>query len=228
MKKQLIYTAEDDDSIRELITYAITNEGYETKAFSNADELLLECEKQVPDLMLLDIMMSGTDGLQALKIFRQKYKSANTSIIMLTAKSSEMNKIAGLDLGADDYITKPFSVLELMARIRANLRKKTVAIKDSKIKINSIVLNQEQRTVFANNNKISLTNKEFELLRFLMLNSGNVVERDTILKEIWGYEYFGETRTIDVHMKNLREKLGDAGESIQSIRGVGYVLTRMN
>jgi len=226
MKKQLIYTAEDDDSIRELITYAITNEGYEVAGFSSADALLKECEKQVPDLILLDIMMAGTNGIEALKTFRQKYSSAVTSIIMLTAKASEMNKIAGLDAGADDYITKPFSVLELMARIRANLRKKTTVIKDSEIRVGAIALNQESRVVLVDGAKVTLTAKEFELLRYLMLNAGNVVERDTLLKEIWGYEYFGETRTIDIHMKNLREKLGEAAEAIQSVRGVGYLLTR--
>ncbi|MCL2591793.1 MAG: response regulator transcription factor [Defluviitaleaceae bacterium] len=227
MKKQLIYTAEDDDSIRELITYAITNEGYDVRAFSSADTLLQECEKLLPDLILLDIMMAGTDGIKALKDFRQKYKSASTSVIMLTAKASEMNKIAGLDAGADDYITKPFSVLELMARIRANLRKKSAVISSSEIIVNSIVLNQESRVVLVENKKITLTNKEFELLKYLMLNVGNVVERDTLLKEIWGYEYFGETRTIDIHMKNLREKLGTSAEAIQSVRGVGYILTRI-
>jgi len=226
MKKQLIYIAEDDESIKELISYAIVNEGYDVMAFSNADALLLECEKIVPDLMLLDIMMAGTDGIEALKIFRQKYKSAGTAIIMLTAKSSEINKIAGLDAGADDYITKPFSVLELMARIRANLRKKIALIEDTKIKVNSIILNQESRIVLLEGNKITLTNKEFELLKFLMLSAGNVIDRELLLKEIWGYEYFGETRTIDIHMKNLREKLGIAGEAIQSVRGIGYVLTR--
>jgi len=226
VKNYLIYTAEDDDSIRELISYVVTNEGYAVKSFVNADDLLSECEKKIPDLILLDVMMPGTDGVEALKIFRQKYQSASTPIVMLTAKSSEINKITGLDAGADDYITKPFSVLELMARIRANLRKKVISISDSEIKINSISLNQENRVVLLNDNKVSLTNKEFELLKFLMLNVGNVVNREVLLKEIWGYEYFGETRTIDIHMKNLREKLGTAANAIQSIRGVGYILTR--
>jgi len=223
MQKHLIYTAEDDDSIRELITYALTNEGYDTRAFADADALLLACEQKIPDLILLDIMMPGTDGIQALKVFRQKYKSASTSIIMLTAKTTEVNKITGLDAGADDYMTKPFSVLELMARIRANLRKKTTDVASGEVKIGSVSLNQETRTVIVADKKVTLTNKEFELLKMLMLNAGNVVARDNLLKEIWGYEYFGETRTIDIHMKNLREKLGTSGECIQSIRGIGYL-----
>ncbi|MCL2556255.1 MAG: response regulator transcription factor [Firmicutes bacterium] len=226
MKKQLIYIAEDDDSIRDLVSYAIANDGYAIVSFSSADALLIECEKQVPDLILLDIMMPSTDGLSALKIFRQKYKSANTKIIMLTAKASEVNKITGLDAGADDYITKPFSVLELLARIRANLRKKTAAIIDSEIKINSIILNQESRTVLVDDIKVMLTNKEFELLKFLMLNVGNVVKRDILLKEIWGYDYFGDTRTIDIHIKNLKAKLSGNADAIQSIRGIGYILVR--
>jgi len=226
MNKQLIYTAEDDDSIRELINYAIANEGYEVVSFCNADLLLQECDKKIPDLIVLDVMMPGTDGIQALKIFRQKYSSAATSVILVTAKSNEINKIAGLDAGADDYITKPFSVLELMARIRANLRKRVAAVGSGEIKINSITLSQESRTVKLEGTRVSLTNKEFELLKYLMLNAGTAIDREMLLKEIWGYEYFGETRTIDIHIKNLKSKLGLAGEAIQSIRGVGYILTQ--
>jgi two-component system alkaline phosphatase synthesis response regulator PhoP len=171
-------------------------------------------------------MMPGTDGLTALKIFRDKYKSAGTKIIMLTAKSSEISKITGLDSGADDYITKPFSVLELMARIRANLRKKSVSVENGNLQVNSIILNQESRIVTVCGAEVSLTQKEFELLKFLMINAGNVVEREKLLKEIWGYEYYGESRTVDIHMKNLREKLGAESVAIQSVRGVGYILTR--
>jgi len=227
MSQYLIYSAEDDDAIRDLIEYAIKGEGFEAKVFADADKMLLECEKRIPDLILLDIMMPGTDGISALKIFKEKYKSADTRIIMLSAKNSEINKITGLDAGADDYIVKPFSVLELMARIRANLRKKAATpMPQSKLEANNIVLSQESRTVTANEKEITLTHKEFELLKFLMLNVGNVVERDKLLKEIWGYEYFGESRTVDIHIKNLRDKLGVEGDAIQSVRGVGYILTR--
>jgi len=226
MNKPLIYSAEDDDAIRELIEYAVKADGYEIKAFADADTLLLECGKRIPDLILLDIMMPKTDGISALKAFKEKYKAANTRIIMLTARVSEISKITGLDAGADDYITKPFSVLELMARIRANLRKKTISFEDGELKINTITLNQESRTVTVNGKQAALTHKEFELLRFLMLNAGNVVQRDKLLKDIWGYDYFGESRTVDIHMKNLRDKLGAEAEAIQSIRGVGYILTR--
>jgi len=225
-EKHLIYSAEDDDSIRDLIEYAVKGEGYEIKVFPDADKLLLECGKRIPDLILLDIMMPNTDGITALKIFKEKYKSADTRIIMLTAKSSEINKITGLDNGADDYITKPFSVLELMARIRANLRKKIAIQNSGDIKINSLVLNQDSRIVTVGGKEIILTHKEFELLKFLMLNAGTVLDREKIIKELWGYEYFGTGRTVDIHIKNLREKLGDETEIIQSVRGVGYVLTR--
>jgi len=226
MNQYLIYIAEDDEAIRELVEYAIKTEGYDIKAFDNADASLLECEKDIPDLILLDIMMPGTDGITALKMFRDTYKFAETAIIMLTAKVSEINKIAGLDAGADDYITKPFSVLELMARIRSNLRKKAKPISNKILAVNSIVLNQEARTVTVGNKKITLTAKEFELLKLLMLNAGNILERERVFLEIWASEYLGESRTIDIHIKNLREKLGDEGEAIQSIRGTGYILTR--
>ncbi|MCL2822130.1 MAG: response regulator transcription factor [Firmicutes bacterium] len=226
MSQYLIYTAEDDDAIRELVEYAIRSEGYNVLAFADADALLLECDKQIPDLILLDIMMPKTDGIAALKMFKSKYKSADTRIIMLTAKASEINKITGLDAGADDYITKPFSVLELLARVRANLRKIPFAQNSPILRANSISLNKEARVVLINDVEISLTTKEFELLKYLMQNAGNVAQRENILKDIWGYDYLGESRIVDIHIKNLREKLGAEGDSIQSIRGVGYILTR--
>ena len=217
---------EDDDAIRELVIYALNQEKLLVKAFVRAEEMLAECAKVVPDLILLDIMLPGIDGIEALKRFRAGYKSADTRIIMLTAKGSEINKVTGLDAGADDYITKPFSILELAARVRANLRKKTIKPAGGELKVNSIVLNQDTRTVSVNAEEINLTRKEFELLRFLMLNAGAATERETLLKEIWGFEYFGETRTVDIHMKNLKRKLGAQSESIQSVRGVGYMLVR--
>lgn len=224
MNKYLIYSAEDDDTIRDLVVYAAKSEGFQIKAFTDAEGLLSECEKRMPDLIILDIMLPGMDGLDALKIFREKFKSSDTHIIMLTAKVSEINKVTGLDAGADDYITKPFSVLELMARIRANFRKKTAGT--GELKINSLVLNQEARIVRSKDKKINLTQKEFELLKFLMQNAGVVIEREALVREIWGHEYFGETRTVDIHIKNLRDKLGDESDTIQSVRGVGYILTR--
>ncbi|MCL2176565.1 MAG: response regulator transcription factor [Firmicutes bacterium] len=230
--QRLIYLAEDDDTIRELIVYAASSEGYDIKAFSNADLLLRECEKQMPDLILLDIMMPGTDGITALKKIREREQGGEPHIILLTAKVTEINRIKGLDAGADDYITKPFSVLELMARIRASLRKKDkssgVGIKSGKLEVNDIVLCLDTRSVSVSGRLVPLTLKEFELLKFLMQSVGVVVEREVIFKKVWGDEYFGETRTVDIHMKNLRGKLGEASSAIQSIRGVGYILLRNN
>ncbi|MCL2061369.1 MAG: response regulator transcription factor [Firmicutes bacterium] len=226
MNKQLIYVTEDDDAIRDLVTYALTAEDYSVKAFTCAEELLAQCAKTIPDLVLLDIMLPGMDGITALKKFRDDYKSADTRIVMLTAKASEINKVTGLDAGADDYITKPFSVLELCARVRAALRKKAISPLGGQLSVNAVVLHQDSRTVTVRGAEISLTLKEFELLNFLMLNAGVVVEREKLLKEVWGYEYFGETRTVDIHIKNLREKLGGEADAIQSVRGVGYIFVR--
>ena len=224
---KLIYITEDDDALRELLAYAVKSEGYDYIAFESADLLLLECQKRVPDLIILDIMLPGTDGIEALRIFRKTYAGADTRILLLTAKGSEINKVTGLDAGADDYITKPFSVLELMARVRAHLRKKTVSVSGGELVLGQLVLNQDARTVTSAGQKVSLTQKEFEILRFLMLNAGNVLEREKILKEIWDYDYLGESRTVDIHIKNLREKLGEEGQKIQSMRGVGYMLTKV-
>ncbi len=226
VEKHLIYCVEDDDAIRELVVYAASSEGYEIQAFADAETMLDACEKLLPDIILLDIMLPGMDGITALKAFRAKYRSADTRVLLLTAKGTEINKVTGLDAGADDYVTKPFSVLELMARVRANLRKTAVGAQHGELKVNSISLSQQSRTASVDGATVPLTQKEFELLRFLMLNAGVVAERERLIKEVWGYEYFGETRTVDIHIKNLREKLGAEGSSIQSVRGVGYVLTR--
>ena len=223
MDKQLIYSVDDDDAIRELIAYVVKSEGYEVKSFVTAEDMLSETEKCAPNLILLDIMLPKMDGIEALKILREKYRSADIKVIMLTAKASEINKVTGLDAGADDYITKPFSVLELMARIRANLRKKTAPIENNEIRVSSVTLNQSGRKVAAGGAEINLTAKEFELLRYLMLNAGTVLGRDRLLKDIWGFDYFGESRTVDNHIKNLREKLGAAGRAIESVRGAGYI-----
>ena len=224
MDRYLIYCAEDDDAIRELVVYAAKTDGHDVRGFNSADALLSACEKRLPDLVVLDIMMPGTDGLTALKNFREKYASADTRIIMLTAKTGEIDRITGLDAGADDYMSKPFSILELLARIRANLRKKMIGQRGGEFRLNSIVMNLNSRGVTVAGEDVRLTYKEFELLRYLMLNVGIVVEREQLLKEIWETEYFGESRTVDIHIKNLREKLKAEGESIRSVRGVGYML----
>ena len=224
MKKELLFIVEDDQNIRELIKYALEAENYETATFENAEDMFDEINVRIPGLILLDIMLPAMDGIEALKILRTRYKNMNLKIIMLTAKSSEINKVNGLNLGADDYITKPFSVLELVARVKANLRKYAVEISNEVLSFKTLKLNLVSRDVSIGDKKISLTLKEFELLKILMQNINNVVEREKLLEAVWGYEYFGQTRTLDIHIKTLREKLGEYSENILTFRGVGYCL----
>jgi len=220
----LIYCVEDDMAIRQLVVYAASSEGYRVEAFETADEFLQACKTQLPDLIVLDIMLPGMDGITALKTFKKQYALAHTSVIILSAKIHEQNRIEGLDAGADDYVTKPFSVAELLARIRANLRQKsgTVSKKGVVLSANGITLTMDNRTAFLHEHKLHFTEKEFDLLATLMQHIGEVVEREKLLKDIWGYEYATENRTIDIHLKNIREKLGDLKGCLQSVRGVGY------
>jgi len=220
----LIYHVEDDASIRELIQYALAGAGYEVMSFETAEEMLSAFSVRLPDLVILDIMLTGADGIEALKAIRTHYGCVGVKVVMLTAKASEVNKITGLDYGADDYITKPFSVLELIARIRAHLRSYAAPIKDGTIVAGGIKLNPAAHTVFSDDRPIELTGKEFELLYCLIKKTGGVVAREELVREIWGYEYFGDSRTVDIHIKNLRSKLGVNGDCIVSIRGVGYKL----
>ena len=221
---ELIYNVEDDDGIRELIKYALTNAGYEVISFASAEALMSALQQQIPSLIILDIMLPGMDGIEALKLIRANYKNAPMKILMLTAKSSEVNKISGLDSGADDYITKPFSVLELTARVKAHLRQYAPAPKDGTLVAGGITLNPLSHAVTSNEKTVPLTYKEFELLQALMCRAGTVVKREDLLKNIWGYDYFGDSRTVDIHIKNLRAKLEANGSCIVSVRGVGYIL----
>jgi two-component system alkaline phosphatase synthesis response regulator PhoP len=216
----VIYSVEDDESIRELISYALVNAGFQVSSFATAEKMLKEFEQKTPDLVILDIMLPGLDGIEALKQIREKNKSIK--IIMLTAKKAEHNKVQGLDSGADDYITKPFSVLELVARVKAHLR--TQSKSGDTITCSGLVVNPSARTVTSNGKPVMLTYKEFELLLALIKKAGTVVTREELLHEVWGYEYYGESRTVDIHIKNLRTKLGKGGDCIVSVRGVGYTV----
>lgn len=220
----LIYNVEDDESIRELIYYALTNAGYEVVSFDIAEAMLSALEKRIPDLITLDIMLPGMDGIEALKIIRAKYKNVGIKILMLTAKTSELNKISGLELGADDYITKPFSTLELTARIKAHLRKYSTVANDGSLSFGGLWLNPSARAVTSDGEAVTLTYKEFDILHILMKNAGTVVAREELLRDLWGGEYFGESRTVDIHIKNLRAKLKTNGDCIVSVRSVGYAL----
>lgn len=215
-----IFCVEDDKSIRDLIIYALSNEGFEVEGFENFSTMKMGLEKSKPDLFLLDIMLPGEDGLYILNWLRHNsYK--DTPAIMLTAKDHEIDKVKGLDMGADDYITKPFSVLELCARVRAILRRipqENAAI----LEINGIRLDKIARKVFIDDDETELTYKEFELLAYLIQNKGIVLSRDKIMEEIWGFDFEGESRTVDVHIAFLRQKLGSYGGLIKTIRNVGY------
>lgn len=221
----MIYCVEDDAGIRELVVYSLENTETSAQGFESGDELFDALKSgAVPELILLDIMLPGEDGISILKRLRKNSETANIPIIMLTAKNSEYDKVIGLDSGADDYVTKPFGIMELISRIKAVLRRSGNVPADASevYKAGDVVLDTKKHTVTSGGRDISLTYKEFELLRLLMKNNGSVITRDVLLERVWGYDFDGETRTIDVHIRTLRQKLGESGDIIKTIRGVGY------
>ncbi|ACN83422.1 response regulator transcription factor [Brachyspira hyodysenteriae] len=225
MNKELIYSVEDDDNIRDLIKYTVEEAGYTIECFSNGNDMLEALKKQTPNLVLLDIMLPDIEGTEILKIIRTDYAHLPIKVIMLTAKTSEINIVTGLNLGADDYMPKPFSVLELLARIKANLRKKDVRLDAEELTFGDIKLVVKKRNVFVGERQVILTQKEFDLLKLLMENANNVVDRETMLEEVWGVDHTMETRTIDMHIKSIRQKLDLTKENIITVRGMGYKLT---
>jgi len=217
-----IYIVEDDDNIRELVLYALQTD-FAAQGFECSEDFDRAMEKELPDLVLLDIMLPDEDGIAILKRLRNNNKTNTIPIIMLTAKGSEYDRVKGLDLGADDYITKPFSVLELASRIKAVLRR--ISHKDNKNTVftfDNVELNTEKHIVKVDGENITLTYKEFELLQLLMETAEVVLSRDRIMSAIWGTDFEGETRTVDMHIKTLRQKLGAGGEIIKTVRGIGY------
>lgn len=216
---KLIYCVEDDESIRELVLYALKNEGYDAVGFESGEGLV---NAKVPDLILLDIMLPGADGYSILKQLRKESQTREVPVIMLTSKTSEFDKVRALDMGADDYIPKPFGVMELLSRIRAVLRRAQPRSDAVYLTAGGVSLDYEKHMVLANGKEVVLTPKEFDLLYYLMKNSGLVLTRDRIMNEVWGFDFEGESRTVDVHIRTLRMKLGDAGEYVQTVRGVGY------
>ncbi len=221
--EKLIYVIEDDDNIRNLLKIALEGYSYKVEVFENAEDALKTINSKIPDLALFDIMLPGIDGITAVKELRQNPKFKNLPIIFLTAKDSEVEKIVGLDSGADDYITKPFSVLEFMARIRSIFRRfEDLKEPENIMKAGELLINNDTREVFVSNEKILLTFKEYELLKYLLENKHRAVSRDEILDKIWGYKYMGETRTVDIHIRSIRQKLGCAGNYITTVRGMGY------
>ncbi|MDR0854498.1 MAG: response regulator transcription factor [Clostridiales Family XIII bacterium] len=220
-----IYILEDDTNIRELVIYALKSSDYEAVGFAEPSSFYDELERTIPDLVLLDIMLPEEDGITILKKLRQADRTSSLPIIMLTSKGNEIDRVQGLDQGADDYVTKPFSVVELISRVgtvlrRANGTKTNLPV----ITEGPITLNMEKRKVTVDGKEIVLTFKEFELVHLFLRNIGIVLSRDKLVEEVWGYDYAGETRTVDVHIKTLRQKFGRAGYCIKTVRGVGYKL----
>lgn len=220
----MIFLVEDDNSIRELVVYTLQSTGMEAMGFANGKEFWKAMQGTVPSLVLLDIMLPDEDGLTILKKLRSVPVTEKLPVIMLTAKGSEYDKVVGLDSGADDYLPKPFGMMELVSRIRAVLRRSGTQEKQKAdaYRIGPIVADTGKRSVHVNGVQVTLTYKEFELLCFLMENEGMVLTRDQLLSKVWGYDFDGETRTVDVHIRTLRQKLGTGGNYIETIRGVGY------
>ncbi len=219
----MIVCVEDELNIQELIVYTLNSTGYKATGVSNGHQLDAFLKNELPELILLDLMLPDESGLEILKRLRENKRTKEIPVIILTAKSSEMDKILGLDGGADDYITKPFSMLELISRIKAVLRR-TSKESSSVLVFRDLKMDLSKHTVMVEDEKITLTLKEYELLKKLMQNPGVVCSRDMLLDEIWGYDYYGESRTVDVHIRTLRSKLGKAETYIETIRGVGYKL----
>lgn len=218
----MIYLLEDDNNIRNFVTYALNNSGLECEGFERPSQFWDAVSHKVPQLVLLDIMLPEEDGLSVLDKLRHRTDTKNLPIMMLTAKSTEYDKVLGLDAGADDYVTKPFGTMELIARVKALLRRSKPASDDTVYEVGELSVCPAKHVVTVSGSEVTLTLKEFELLSFLMKHAGNVLNRDQILQEIWGYEFDGENRTVDVHIRTLRSKLGSCGELIETVRGVGY------
>ena len=214
----MIYVVEDDMAIRNLVTYAFTEKGYEVKSFEDGHSIVEEIKENPCELLLLDLMLPGKDGISILNEVRE---FSDVPVIILTAKTDEFDRVLGLESGADDYITKPFSILELLSRVKAILRRVKKEDTDH-LNFKNLTINTKKRTVKVDGKLVELTYKEFEMLNLFMNNIGNVITREDFLLKIWGYDYQGETRTVDVHIASLRSKLNSAGKYITTVRNLGY------
>lgn len=220
----MIFCVEDDSNIRELVVYTLESTGFQACGFEEGQEFLKALALETPELILMDIMLPGEDGISLLKKLKSSAKTREIPVIMVTAKGAEYDKVKGLDLGADDYVTKPFGMMELVSRIKAVLRrsKKSGNEPQDIISLGEIEMDTKKHEVTSSGKVVSLTLKEYELLKRLMKNPNIVMTRDSLLEDIWGYDFDGETRTVDVHVRTLRQKLGVGGERIETVRGVGY------
>ena len=218
----MIYLVEDDTDIRELVTYTLKNTGFDVRGFSCGDEFWPALHEKLPRLVLLDIMLPGEDGLLILKKLRGSHTTSKLPVIMLTAKGTEHDKVMGLDLGADDYLPKPFGMMEMVARVKSLLRRAGFSNETTEFVIGGLSVDIPRHIASVDGADVVLTIKEFDLLVYLLKNTGIVLTRDKILEEVWGYDFDGETRTVDVHVRTLRQKLGRCGELLQTVRGLGY------
>ena len=218
----MIFCVEDDISSRELMIYTLKSAGFDAKGFPESTDFWKALETETPELIMLDIMLPGEDGIEILKKLRKKTKTADIPVIMATAKGTEFDKVTGLDTGADDYLVKPFGMMEMISHIKAVLRRTAPKTAKNVLSTGKLSLNPDEHAVFADGEKVVLTFKEFELLKIFMENPGRVFSRDALLEKVWGTDYYGETRTVDVHIGTLRTKLGECGKYIETVRGIGY------
>ena len=223
----MIYVVEDDRNISEIESFSLKNSGYDVAVYENARDFYEALKDRIPSLILLDIMLPDEDGLSIVEKLRKDSLTKKTPIILVTAKTTEMDKVKGLDIGADDYLTKPFGVMELISRVKALLRRSGEDKGDKCLTIGKIFLDSERHAVYVDNKLCELTYKEYELLKMLMLHAGIVTGREEILNHVWGMDFEGESRTLDMHIKTLRQKLGEAGSMIKTVRNVGYILDRV-
>ena len=220
----MIYLLEDDDSIRELVIYTLNSQGMEARGFARPSAFWEAMGEQTPSLALLDVMLPEEDGISVLKKLRASAHTARLPIIMLTAKGTEYDKVLGLDAGADDYVTKPFGMMELLSRIRALLRR--TERNDALYRCGQLTVDPGSHTVLVGDREVALTQNEFEVLCLLRKNKGQLVSRERLIEDVWGYAFTGESRTVDVHVRTLRQKLGEAGACIETVRGYGYKIGR--
>ena len=220
----MIWCADDDNTIRDIEVYTLEQTGFEARGFADGMSMLNALKTETPDLIILDVMMPGMDGMEVLRKIRSDENNKDIPVIMATAKGTEMDKITGLNLGADDYLVKPFGVMEMVARVKAILRRTSKAVSVEEYKVGSITLRENEHKVYVDGVKVELTHKEFDLLKLFMKNPHKVFSRDKIMSAIWDTEYVGETRTVDMHIKTLRQKLGISGSQIKTVIGVGYRL----
>lgn len=219
----MIFCVEDDASIRDIEVYALTSSGFEAKGFEDGNSFLTALGQEIPELVVLDVMLPGVDGIEILKRMRGDSRYSSIPVVMATAKGAEYDKIKGLDLGADYYLTKPFGVMELVSCVKAVMRRCKPEPKHI-LKLGGLMLNPDEHTVTADGERVVLTFKEFELLKLFMSHPGIAYTRDGLMEQVWGVDYLGETRTVDMHIRTLRQKLGKYGELIETVRGVGYRL----